>query len=206
MAEPAYVLPQPETQEEARWPAQGEWTWDDYLRLPDDGKRYEIIEGVLYVAAAPTFDHQFSVTELLVAMSIFVKAHKLGQVLVAPFDVRLPGVTDPVEPDIVFFRSGNTTKAGDKYFMGVPDLVVEVLSPGTRHLDKGVKYDAYEKAGVPEYWLADPKARSITVYRFDEKRRKYAELGRFTAGENVRSAVLTGFETQVSALFPARWG
>ena len=79
MAELAYALPQTETDDEARWPAQGEWTWEDYLRLPDDGQRYEIIEGVLYVAAAPIFDHQFSVSELFGELRSFVKARKLGR-------------------------------------------------------------------------------------------------------------------------------
>ncbi len=157
MAEPAYALPQSES--EARWPPQGQWTWDDYLRLPDDGQRYEIIEGVLYVTASPTFDHQFSAFELAAELRGFVKAHRLGLVLVAPFDVRLPGVAEPVEPDIMFFSSGNEPQAGDKNFRGVPDLLVEVLSPTTRHVDQGVKLKAYEKAGVPEVAVLFPPSR-----------------------------------------------
>ncbi len=202
MAEVAYALPPIETEDQARWPAQGSWTWEDYLRLPDDGQRYEIIEGVLYVAAAPTFAHQFSVSELFGELRSFVRAHKLGLALVAPFDVRLPGVADPVEPDVMFFRSGNEPQADDKCFQGVPDLVVEVLSPGTSHVDRGVKLRAYEKAGVEEYWLADPKSRSITVYRFDAEGREYEEWGRFGPGESVTSALLEGFEAEVTALFP----
>lgn len=199
MAEPAYALPETEG---ARWPAQGRWTWEDYLRLPDDGNRYEIIEGTLYVVAAPTYDHQFSVSELLGELRGFVKARDLGVVLTAPFDVRLPGTAEPVQPDVLFLRAGNKPQAGDKYYMGVPDLIVEVLSPGTSRLDQHVKFAAYEKVGVPEYWLADPKTRSIAVYTLHAERGEYEELGRFGPDESVRSVALEGFETPVAALFP----
>lgn len=201
MALPAYALPESEA---ARWPAQGEWTWEDYLRLPDDGNRYEIIEGVLYVTAAPIYDHQFSVFALAGELRAFVHPRGLGVVLGAPFDVRLPGVAAPVQPDVVFFRTGNTPVAGDKSFIGVPDLIVEVLSPRTSRVDQHVKLAAYEKAGVPEYWLADPKTRSLTVYTLNAKTGDYEELGRFGPKDSVRSAVLAGFETSVAPLFPPR--
>ncbi len=199
MAEPAYARPETGA---ARWPAEGHWTWEDYLRLPDDGNRYEIIEGKLYVVAAPTYDHQFSVSELLGELRSFVKARDLGVVLTAPFDVRLPGTAEPVQPDVLFLRTGNEPQAGDKYYSGAPDLIVEVLSPGTSRLDQHVKFAAYEKVGVQEYWLADPKTRSITVYTLHAERGEYEELGRFTPGESVRSVVLEGFETPVAELFP----
>jgi Uma2 family endonuclease len=80
----AVTLPQ-----EQLWPPPGQWTYEDYLRLPDDGQRYEIIEGVLYVTNAPGFDHQFTVTELVGELRNFVKACKLGVVLTAPFEVHL---------------------------------------------------------------------------------------------------------------------
>ncbi len=201
MAEPAHKPPEAHP----TWPAQGQWTWDDYLRLPDDGQRYEIIEGVLYVAAAPTYDHQFAVYELAGEMRNFVKEASLGVVLGAPFDIRLPGVAEPVQPDLLFFRGGNEPKSGDKYFHGVPDLVGEVLSPGSKRLDQHVKFGAYEKAGVAEYWLVDPKARTITVFHLDGKQGLYDEAGHFGVGENVRSVVLAGFETPVASLFPPQF-
>ncbi len=201
MAEPAYAPPDMEA---SRWPAQGNWTWDDYLRLPADENRYEIIEGVLYVTAAPIYDHQFSVFALASELHVFVQPRDLGVVLGAPFDVRLPGIANPVQPDIVFFRTGNTPVAGDSSFTGVPDLIVEVLSPGTSRLDQHVKFAAYEKAGVPEYWLADPKTRSITVFTLSAKTGEYEELGRFGPEDSVRSAELKGFETSVAPLFPPR--
>ncbi len=201
-AEPAYPQPAPGVLEAHSWPVQGNWTWNDYLHLPNDSQRYEIIEGVLYVSPAPIFDHQFSVAKLLLAMGGFIDAHQLGLILSAPFDVRLPGVADPVEPDLVFFRTGNEPQAGDKYFLGVPDLIVEVVSPGSVRLDQHVKFGAYEKAGVPEFWLVYPSSRSIDVYHFDVARREYGEAGHYGVGETARSVVVAGFETPVEPLFP----
>ncbi|MCP4659991.1 MAG: Uma2 family endonuclease [bacterium] len=203
MAEPAYALAETEFPQSARWPVQGQWSWEDYLRLPDDSQRYEILEGVLYVSPAPSYDHQFSVYELAAELRNFVKARRLGVVLGAPFDVRLPGVANPVQPDLLFFRTGNEPHTGDKYFEGVPDLIVEVLSPGSIHLDQRVKFDAYQKVGVPEYWVVAPMSRSITVYHFHAGRREYQKLGHFGADETLHSVVLPGFAAAVGSLFPA---
>ena len=202
MAHLAHALPEPS--DLSNWPRQGEWTWADYLRLPDDGQRYEIIEGTLYVSPAPGFDHQYAVLELASRLRSFVRAQALGLVLVAPFDVRLPGVANPVQPDLVYFRTGNGPQAGDPYFEGVPDLVAEVLSPGTSRLDHYVKFGAYEKAGVREYWLLDPKPRSVTIYGLDSESGEYEEAGRFNEGETARSGFLDGFEAEVADLFPPR--
>lgn len=88
MAELLFALTDDET-----WPAQGQWTYEDYLRLPDDNRRYEIIEGVLYVANAPGFEHQFAVTEIVGELCNFVKQHQLGLILTAPFEVHLSEAT-----------------------------------------------------------------------------------------------------------------
>jgi Uma2 family endonuclease len=199
MAQPAYALPNTDT---GRWPAQGRWTWEDYLRLPDDGNRYEILEGVLYVSPAPIYDHQFLVFALAGELRSFVSARGLGVILGAPFDVRLPGIANPVQPDVLFFRSGNEPQAGDKYFEGVPDLVVEVLSPGTGRLDRRVKLAAYQKAGVPEYWLADPKTRTVTVYTLNTESGGYQSPAHFGPEDDVRSTILEDFTAPVAPLFP----
>src|SRR3954469_25062604 len=101
MTEPAYRLDLPETE---AWPRQGSWTYEDYLRLPDDGNRYEIIRGVLYVTPAPNFAHQFAVMKLGRYFDEFVFDQGLGVVLTAPFDILLPfGIASPVEPDVMVF-------------------------------------------------------------------------------------------------------
>ncbi|MCP4363209.1 MAG: Uma2 family endonuclease, partial [Chloroflexi bacterium] len=89
------------------WPVQGEWTYEDYLRLPDDGNRYEIIEGTLYVTNAPGYDHQFTVIELVFLIKQFVMENELGVVRTAPFEVHLSETTRPVQPDSPFISAEN---------------------------------------------------------------------------------------------------
>jgi len=190
----ASILPAEQT-----WPPQGQWTYEDYLRLPDDGRRYEIIEGVLFVTNAPGFDHQFTVTELVGELRSFIKAHNLGVVLAAPFEVHLSETTRPVQPDVLFIKRDKQPPASAKYFAGAPDLIVEVLSPSSIRTDRHIKFDAYEQAGVAEYWLANPKTRSVEVHTLS--RGEYALLGEFTADEVITSEILAGIAIVTSSLF-----
>jgi Uma2 family endonuclease len=168
MSEPAYPLAFPEKDDGLTWPRQGEWTYDAYCRLPDDGRRYEVIRGSLYVTPAPLFDHQFAVWQLSRQLGNFVVENDLGVILLAPFDIRLPaGIASPVQPDLAFVRKENQPHSGAGSFEGVPDLIIEVFSPGTRRLDRTVKLAAYRDAGVPEIWLADPMPRGIQVLALD---------------------------------------
>jgi Uma2 family endonuclease len=202
MAEPAFRRNLPSWGDGHKWPAQGDWTYDDYARLPDDGNRYEVIHGVLYVTPLPNFKHQFVIVKLAASFEVFLAEHEVGIVLTAPFDILLPReIASPVEPDLVVFRTGNTPDWGAKNFAGVPDLVVEVLSPSTRSRDRRIKLRAYEEAGVPEYWLVDPDLRSILVYG-REAGSGFVERCRGGVGERVTSSVLPGFELAVARLFP----
>lgn len=179
--------------------AQGDWTYEDYLALPDDGRRYEIIEGVLYVTNAPDIDHQFAVSELLGEMRAFVKQHNLGYVLTAPFEVHLSERSRPVQPDILFIRTEQWPGPGVKFFEGSPDLIVEVLSPASIRTDRHVKFNAYEQAGVPEYWVVNPKLRSVEVYTLSND--EYGLLGQFAGDELVLSKVLEGLAIVTRTLF-----
>jgi Uma2 family endonuclease len=181
------------------WPPQGQWRYEDYLRLPDDGKRYEIIEGVLYVANAPGYDHQFTVGEITFHFQVFVREHKLGRVLNAPFEVHLSETSRPVQPDILFLTTEQQPTPGTQFFDGAPALIVEVISPGSIRLDRHTKFNAYEQAGVAEYWLADPKTRSVEVYILSNG--EYALLGQFTDDEAITSNALAGLTIKTSALF-----
>lgn len=205
MSEPAYTLTFPEEHEGQTWPAQGDWTYQDFLRIPrrpDDGRRFEVIRGVLYVTATPTFPHQYAVGELFHFLRGFVRSGDLGLVLPAPFNIRLPGrIADPLAPDLMFFRKGNEPHEEAADFRGVPDLVVEVLSPSTRRRDRTVKLEAYREAGVPEYWIADPKARTVVVHRLSEDRKSYVELGRYGTAEEAISSVLPGLRIPVGEIF-----
>jgi Uma2 family endonuclease len=204
MAQPAIPRTLLEGNDGAQWPAQGAWTYEDYLRLPDDGNRYEVIWGSLYVTAAPIYPHQYAVLKLSRFLDEHVSAAELGTVLTAPFDVLLPlGIGTPVEPDVLFFRAGNEPVGEDKNFEGVPDLIAEVLSPKTRRRDRTVKLQAYQDAGVPEYWLVDPRDRTVEIYILGRDLR-YTEHCRGGEGDRVRSAVLPGFDLAVAGLFPRR--
>jgi Uma2 family endonuclease len=199
MAEPA--LPLATLEDGQGWPAQGEWTYQDYLRLPDDGKRYEVIRGVLYVAASPNYDHQYTVTQLTAQLLRFVQANGLGVVLAGPFDVILPeGIATPVEPDLLFIRKENQPRRGDANFRGVPDLLVEVLSPSNRHYDRKTKFAAYRDAGVQEFWLADPLVRSVVIYGWRDG--AFVEVERGGIGDEVGSTVVSGFRVKLDTLFP----
>lgn len=184
------------------WPPQGQWTYDDFLRLPDDGRRYEIIEGVLYVTNAPSYEHQFTVTELVRQLANFVIERGLGVVLAAPFEVHLPGgVAKPVQPDVLYIAAERQPHPGDQVFEGAPDLIVEVISPGSVRMDQFIKFGVYERARVREYWLANPKTHSIEVYTLPADGTEYALLGQFGPGEKLRSGVLAGLEIAVDSLF-----
>jgi Uma2 family endonuclease len=204
MAQPAIPRTLLEGNDGAQWPAQGEWTYEDYLRLPDDGNRYEVIRGALYVMPPPAPEHQFSSAEISYQLSKFVRENDIGLVLTAPLEVRLPrGIASPVQPDVMFFRKGNEPNWEMSAYEGVPDLIVEILSPRTRRLDRTVKLQAYQDAGVPEYWLVDPWDRTVVVHAMGPDMR-YTEPRRGAEGDRVRSSILPGFDLAVADLFPRR--
>jgi len=175
------------------------WTYDDYLTLPDDGNRYEIIEGELYVTPAPGTAHQYTSARLFRAIDRFVEEHDLGEVYFAPYDVHLSEATRPVEPDLLFIRTEQTPSAEDGYFVGVPDFVIEILSKGTFRVDTNAKFNAYEKAGIPEYWIVDPKAHTVRVFALEAD---MYQVGCVHSGEEaITSKVLAGLEIVNSILF-----
>lgn len=173
------------------------------MRLPDDGNRYEVIRGVLYVTPVPVLLHQYVQSQIFFILSQSVDD---GMVLCAPMDVRLPRrLGDPIQPDLVFLRTGNQPRwESDSSFDGSPDLVVEILSPSTARRDRKIKHSVYREAGIPEYWIVDPRARTIEVLGLSADGARYAELCRGDEGDVVRSAVLPGLEVSVSEIFPPR--
>jgi Uma2 family endonuclease len=190
--------PVPLPQERTWPPPQGEWTYEAYLRLPDDGYRYEVIRGVLHMTAAPTIKHQDIVRNLLVVLHLFVRGREQGKVYHSPVDVRLSEQT-VVEPDIVFITRERLNIIKKSSFEGVPDLIVEVLSPSNWVVDRRDKFAVYEAAGVREYWIIDPDAQTVEVYSLYQDR--YALLERYESGQTVQSELLSDFEIPVSAIF-----
>jgi Uma2 family endonuclease len=181
------------------WPAPGDWTYDDWLALPDDGSRYEVIDGELFVTPPPSIAHQSVSIRLSVALSNFVDERSLGRVLEAPTGVRLPGQSVPLEPDILFVSAERSRIVGTHYIEGAPDLLVEILSPGSRTYDRRTKRRVYEAAGVPEYWLLDYEAKTIEVLVLEGG--AYAVAGTWGPGEAVHARVIDGFVVSVDDVF-----
>lgn len=141
------------------------WTYDDLLTLPDDGKRYEIIQGELYEMPAPSSVHAVTVANLLALLRPLIEALR-GWLLAAPLDVFLPG-GDVVQPDIVVLVPDGTARLIGRGVDGPPDLAIEVLSPSNRDHDAQTKRNLYSRAGVREYWLVDPEARTVDLLTLD---------------------------------------
>ncbi len=143
-------------------------TWEDVLRMPDDGNRYEFIGGRLYVTAAPVTRHQRICKRLQQALISVLEHAGHGEVFFAPYLVEFPGTGDRVQPDIFFVSNERRGIITEKQVLGAPDLVVEILSPSTAHRDRGIKLDLYARRGVREYWIVDPVDDVVDVWRFGE--------------------------------------
>ncbi|HEX8275762.1 MAG TPA: Uma2 family endonuclease [Longimicrobiaceae bacterium] len=140
------------------------WTYAEFARLPDDGNRYEVIAGELHVTPAPRPLHQRTIARLGFLLESFTRENGLGWILPGPVDV-LFAEGDFLEPDLVFVRRERLQVVTERGIEGAPDLVVEVASPSTARMDRGVKRERYARFGVPEYWVVDADARSVEVYR-----------------------------------------
>jgi Uma2 family endonuclease len=138
-------------------------TRDDLTEMPDDGHRYEIVDGALLVTPSPGYQHQASVTELLVLLHGAIGPELV--VLAAPFDY----VVDPatvLQPDLLVARRADV---GPKSLeRAAPLLVIEILSPSTRLTDLGTKRLAYQRGGAPVYWVIDTDEPSLTVFRLQD--------------------------------------
>jgi Uma2 family endonuclease len=183
------------------FPDQGDWTYEDYRRLPDDGWRYEVLRGALHMAPAPSLPHQRAVWNFGPILRSFVRERDLGTVLGAPADILLPGaLANPVQPDVFFISKERLGIIHENQIEGAPDLVLEVLSPSNWLTDRREKFEIYAEAGVREYWIADPKNRTVEVFVLRDDR-TYELLGNFGQGERARSEILPGFEPAIDDIF-----
>jgi Uma2 family endonuclease len=138
----------------------------DLDAMPEDGNHYEIIEGELFVSCAPGLSHQRIVRRLLRALDEYLDNNPLGEVLPGP-GVILSDFSGVI-PDLVYLSNerGKHIATGER-ITGAPDIVIEILSPGTENerRDRQAKRQLYRKYGVKEYWIVDPSKRTIEVYR-----------------------------------------
>ena len=174
-------------------------TVQDYLDIPEeDENRYELIDGELFMAPAPTWEHQSNSHNLALLLSNFVSAGNLGVVRYAPLDVYLSD-EDVFQPDIVFISNERLGIIRSDGVHGAPDLVIEILSPGTERIDRTLKSERYELFGVKEYWRTDPIAKTITVLRL--RGGAFEQVGVFTEGMAVQTPLLPGLRVNVGAVF-----
>lgn len=140
-------------------------TYDDFLLFPDDGKRHELIDGEHYVTPSPNTRHQRISGRLHLLAGGWLQEHPVGQLFYAPFDVVFSRF-DVVEPDLIYMSNERAAAIlTDKHVAGVPELVIEIGSPGTRKRDETIKRRLYERSGVDEYWVIDPDLDVIRVFR-----------------------------------------
>ena len=182
-----------------QWPEQGQWTYQDWLQLPDDGTRYEVIDGVLYMTPSPSISHQTVSGNLFSILKTYVTDNQLGRVFSAPVGVRLPNQPVPLQPDTVFISSARKNIIGTQYVEGAPDLVVEVLSLSNWPFDRQEKFQAYQAAGIPEYWVVDYRQRTIEVYALEKG--EYLLLGKWGPSDEVSSRLMEGFQVAVGEVF-----
>lgn len=127
----------------------------DYVRIPDDGRRHEIIDGDHYVNPAPGTNHQLVSVRLATILQTQIAARGLGVVFASPIDVQL-SEHDIVQPDLVIVLNANSTIITPSKIKGAPNLIIEIISPSSSDNDRVEKKDLYERSGVPEYWIVDP--------------------------------------------------
>jgi len=177
-------------------PEQGQWSDEDYLWLTDHTNQLiEVTDGFLEVLPVPTDRHQTLLLYLYDIVRMWTQEEG-GKVLVAPLRLRIRERKFR-EPDLVMLKDPTDPRRSNRYWTGA-DLVLEVVSPDKPERDLVDKRDDYAEAGVPEYWIVDPQAESVTVLVLDGVAyREHLKVGR---GQQVRSVTLSGLGLDVSAL------
>jgi Uma2 family endonuclease len=173
------------------------FTYSDYLQLPEDN-RYEILDGELCVVPAPHTRHQRVSRDLLAALIRHVEDMDLGEILHAPYDVVL-SPENVIQPDILFVSKERLGIIGAANICAAPDLVVEILSPGTRGKDIEVKSKIYARFGAREYWLVDPDARTVEVLVWSEA--GYTSAGVYGSADRLSSPLLPKLDLPLFRIF-----
>jgi Uma2 family endonuclease len=175
-------------------------TVDDLDLMPDDGNRYEVIEGELFVSRAPGLTHQIIVSNLIGSFRTYLVQNPVGIVVPGPGVIfsEISGVI----PDVVFISNGRRGEiASTERVTGAPDLVVEIVSPGAENerRDRVVKRQLYSKYGVKEYWIVYPQTRAIEIY-FDGGQ-GLGLIATLYEQDEITSSTLPGFQCKVESIF-----
>ncbi|MHB8126089.1 MAG: Uma2 family endonuclease [Desulfitobacteriaceae bacterium] len=180
------------------------YSYADYLTWPE-GERWEIIDGVPYMQAAPTWQHQAISVELTSQFNACLKG-KQCRVFAAPFDLCIPEYNESDEeisniisqPDIVVVC--DESKLRKTGYFGVPTLIIEISSPSTARNDKLIKFNKFEKAGVKEYWIVEPENKLVSVFILQENNR-YGRPEVYAEDDKIKVSILTELEIDLSTVF-----
>jgi Uma2 family endonuclease len=177
----------------------GNFTYEDLRHTPDDGQRYEVLEGDLIVSPSPKVKHQEIVLRVIRLLDQADRA-ECGRLLLAPMDVAL-SPRDVVEPDLLFIAKDRLGIVTEDNVQGAPDLVVEVISEGSRKRDAITKRDLYARYGVRFYWLVDPEEETVRVFELQDG--AYGEPTTLRAGQQLTCPLFPGITAGVGRLFAA---
>ena len=173
-------------------------TVHDYRELPEGPPYYQLIEGDLYMAPSANLFHQDILGNLYLILRDHLKKHPVGKVVLAPSDVRLTDL-NVYQPDLYFVSNARKSIFSKQGAEDAPDLVVEILSPKTAKLDKGVKREVYARTGVAELWVVDPELKRVQVYRFADS--ADVPVGSYTLRQKFSSPLFAGLKISVAKIF-----
>ena len=158
----------------------------DVFRILPEGTRAEVINNVLYMSPSPIYEHQKLISTLFLKIGVHIEAKKMGEAILSPFDVYLEEHISAVQPDLLFISNKNKgILKDDGYAHGAPDLIIEILSKNEQR-DRTLKKDLYEKAGVKEYFIIDPKTKMTEAFVL--KGKKYQNI--YNRKKHFQSAIL----------------
>lgn len=175
-------------------------TVEEYLALPEDFPRCEVLDGEIYMLPSPNRNHQWVVRKLVGFFDRYLNESPVGEVYSAPFDTILEAIT-VVQPDVLFVCNETVEEYMKDRLYGPPDLAVEILSPSNAMRDLTSKRDKYHKHRIRELWFIDPAARTVSVDRLESDGETYARPQFYTEEQILSSPLLPGLEIPVSVLF-----
>jgi Uma2 family endonuclease len=182
-------------------PGRYTWTYDEYARLPDDGNRYEVIDGEVLVTPSPSPDHQYILKRLIVALGQYVDRERFGAVFP---DVDVLFATGQfLRPDLVVVPRSAREAVTSRGVDAPPALMIEILSPSSRSIDRVKKPRRYGEFGVPEYWVVDPEERCVWIWRFATGATDPERVEGLVAWQPAGTAV--PFEITTDELFRSIW-
>ena len=175
------------------------FTVNDYMSMLGD-KQYQLLDGEMIPASSPTERHQAIAMNLAMTLQTFVRSNSLGRVRFAPLDVVLSD-HDVAQPDILFVSNSRSDIVTEPNIQGAPDLVVEILSPGTAYYDKGYKQALYGRHGVREYWVVDPGTETVEVLVAGDEVQGLSLQATYSVAQTLVSPLLEGLTIDLQEIF-----